>query len=53
MKRVLSQEEIPADVIEKAAAWQAKRRDFDPSRGRRHADGDLPGGVGDAGTRLA
>ena len=31
MKRVLSQAEIPADVIEKSEAWQAKRRDFDPT----------------------
>jgi elongator complex protein 3 len=29
MKRTLAFEEIPADVIEKSAAWQAKRRDFD------------------------
>jgi elongator complex protein 3 len=32
MKRVLSPEEIPADVIEKAEAWQARRRNFDPAR---------------------
>ncbi|MFO7631861.1 MAG: radical SAM protein [Caldilinea sp.] len=31
MKRVLSPEDIPADVIEKVEAWQAKRRDFDPA----------------------
>jgi elongator complex protein 3 len=32
MKRVLSLEEIPADVIEKAEAWQAKRREFDAAQ---------------------
>lgn len=32
MKRILAPEEIPADVIEKVEAWQAKRRDFDPAR---------------------
>jgi elongator complex protein 3 len=31
MKRILAPEEIPADVIEKVEAWQAKRRDFDPA----------------------
>jgi elongator complex protein 3 len=29
MKRTLTLEEIPTDVLEKSAAWQAKRRDFD------------------------
>ncbi len=29
MKRTLAQHEIPPDVLEKSAAWQAKRRDFD------------------------
>lgn len=29
MKRTLAQHEIPTDVLEKSAAWQAKRRDFD------------------------
>jgi elongator complex protein 3 len=28
MKRTLTLEEIPSDVLEKSAAWQAKRRDF-------------------------
>ena len=28
MKRILAVEEIPSDVLEKSAAWQAKRRDF-------------------------
>ena len=32
MKRILSRTEIPADVLEKVEAWQAKRRDFDPAR---------------------
>ncbi len=31
MKRILTPEEIPADVIEKVEAWQVKRRDFDPA----------------------
>ena len=29
MERTLAQHEIPTDVLEKSAAWQAKRRDFD------------------------
>jgi elongator complex protein 3 len=29
MKRTLALEEIPQDVLDKSAAWQAKRRDFD------------------------
>jgi elongator complex protein 3 len=29
MKRTLASHEIPTDVLEKSAAWQAKRRDFD------------------------
>ena len=29
MKRTLALEDIPTDVLEKSAAWQAKRRDFD------------------------
>ena len=29
MKRTLAFEDIPTDVLEKSAAWQAKRRDFD------------------------
>ena len=28
MKRILAFEDIPSDVLEKSAAWQAKRRDF-------------------------
>lgn len=28
MKRILAVEDIPSDVLEKSAAWQAKRRDF-------------------------
>ena len=32
MKRVLTLDEIPPDVLEKSAAWQAKRRDFDPAQ---------------------
>jgi elongator complex protein 3 len=31
MKRTLALHEIPTDVLEKSAAWQAKRRDFDAS----------------------
>ena len=31
MKRVLSPEEIPADVIEQGQAWQRKRASFDPA----------------------
>ncbi len=31
MKRILAPEEIPADVVEKVEAWQAKRRDFNPA----------------------
>ena len=31
MKRTLAPDEIPADVLAKSAAWQAKRRDFDPA----------------------
>jgi elongator complex protein 3 len=30
MKRVLAEEEIPRDVIEKAERWHDKRKDFDP-----------------------
>ena len=31
MKRVLTLEEIPADILQKSAAWQAKRRDYEPA----------------------
>jgi len=31
MKRILSQADIPADVFQKSAAWQAKRRSYDPA----------------------
>jgi elongator complex protein 3 len=31
MKRVLDRSEIPADVLEKSDAWQAKRSSFDPA----------------------
>jgi elongator complex protein 3 len=31
MKRILLHEEIPADVLEKNAAWQRKRTGFDPA----------------------
>ncbi|MCB0073565.1 MAG: tRNA uridine(34) 5-carboxymethylaminomethyl modification radical SAM/GNAT enzyme Elp3, partial [Caldilineaceae bacterium] len=30
MKRVLTEEEIPQDVIDKAERWHDKRKDFDP-----------------------
>jgi elongator complex protein 3 len=30
MKRIIPLEEIPTDVLAKSAAWQAKRRDYDP-----------------------
>ncbi len=31
MKRVLTLEEIPADVLEKSATWQAKQGNYDPA----------------------
>jgi elongator complex protein 3 len=31
MKRTLAPDEIPGDVLEKSAAWQAKRRGYDPA----------------------
>lgn len=31
MKRILSADEIPPEVLEKSAAWQAKRQDYDPA----------------------
>ena len=31
MKRTLAPDEIPADILAKSAAWQAKRRNFDPA----------------------
>jgi len=31
LKRVLTPDEIPAEVLEKSAAWQAKRRGYEPA----------------------
>ena len=31
MKRIFSLDEIPSDVLEKSAAWQAKRHGYDPA----------------------